>query len=77
MQISLVGAGYWGSKLKKELESIEGVSEIEIIDIKDGKTLKDITYENVILATPAWEHYSQTIDLLQKGKNLYVEKPLA
>ncbi len=77
MKISLVGAGYWGSKLKKELESIEGVSEIEIIDIKDGKTLKDITYENVILATPAWDHYSQTIDLLQKGKNLYVEKPLA
>tara|TARA_X000000950_G_C13802812_1_gene614262 strand:+ start:142 stop:1029 length:888 start_codon:yes stop_codon:yes gene_type:complete len=77
MQISLVGAGYWGSKLKKELESIEGVSDIEIIDIKDGKTLKDITYENVILATPAWDHYSQTIDLLKQGKNLYVEKPLA
>ena len=77
MQISLVGAGYWGSKLKKELDSIEGVSDIEIIDIKDGKTLKDITYENVILATPAWDHYSQTIDLLKQGKNLYVEKPLA
>ena len=77
MQISLVGAGYWGSKLKAELETIAGVSEIEIIDIKDGKTLDDINYENVILATPAWEHYSQTLQLLEKGKNLYVEKPLA
>ena len=77
MQISLVGAGYWGSKLKAELETIAGVSEIEIIDIKDGKTLDDISYENVILATPAWEHYSQTLQLLEKGKNLYVEKPLA
>ena len=77
MQISLVGAGYWGSKLKTELETIDGVSAIEIIDIKDGKTLNDISYNNVILATPAWDHYSQTLELLEQGKNLYVEKPLA
>jgi predicted dehydrogenase len=77
MQISLVGAGYWGSKLKAELETIPGVEDIEIIDIKDGKDLKDIKYDNVILATPAWDHYQQTVQLLQQGKNLYVEKPLA
>ena len=77
MQISLVGAGYWGSKLKTELETIPGVDEIEIIDIKDGKDLKDIKYENVILATPAWDHHSQTIRLLQQDKNVYVEKPLS
>lgn len=77
MQVSLVGAGYWGSKLKAELETIPGVDEIEIIDIKEGKDLKDIQYKNVILATPAWDHYTQTIFLLQKDKNLYVEKPLA
>ena len=77
MQISLVGAGYWGSKLKTELETIDGVTAIEIIDIKDGKTLNDISYNNVILATPAWDHYSQTLELIAQGKNLYVEKPLA
>jgi len=77
MQISLVGAGYWGSKLKAELETIPGVYAIEIIDIKDGKDLKDVKYENVILATPAWDHYEQTLELLEQGKNLYVEKPLA
>jgi predicted dehydrogenase len=77
MRISLVGAGYWGSKLRAELETIPGVDEIEIIDIKEGKDLKDISFDNVILATPAWDHYTQTISLLQKGKNLYVEKPLA
>jgi UDP-2-acetamido-3-amino-2,3-dideoxy-glucuronate N-acetyltransferase len=77
MQISLVGAGYWGSKLKKELETIDGVSDIEIIDLKLGKSIKDISYKNVILATPAWNHYSQTLELLEKDKNLYVEKPLA
>ena len=77
MQISLVGAGYWGSKLQKALETIPNIDAIEIIDIKDGKTLKDINYNNVVLATPAWDHYKQTIELLAKGKNLYVEKPLA
>ena len=77
MQISLVGAGYWGSKLQKELETIPNIDAIEIIDIKDGKTLKDINYNNVVLATPAWDHYKQTIELLEQGKNLYVEKPLA
>ena len=77
MQVSLVGAGYWGSKLKAELKTIPGVDEIEIIDIKNGKGLKDITFSNVVLATPAWDHYSQTIKLLAQGKNLYVEKPLA
>jgi predicted dehydrogenase len=77
INISLVGAGYWGSKLVKELKVIQGVGEVEIIDIKDGKDLKDIKYDNVILATPAWDHYKQTIQLLEQGKNLYVEKPLA
>ena len=77
MQISLVGAGYWGSKLQKELETIPNIDAIEIIDIKDGKTLKDINYNNVVLATPAWDHYKQTMELLAQGKNLYVEKPLA
>ena len=77
MKISLVGAGYWGSKLLKELQTIPNVSDVEIIDIKDGKDLTDIQYENVVLATPAWDHYKQTLKLLAQGKNLYVEKPLA
>ena len=59
------------------METIPDVKDIEIIDIKQGKDLKDIQYENVILATPAWDHYTQAVELLEKGKNLYVEKPLA
>ncbi len=77
MDISLVGAGYWGSKVATELKNITSVDNVEIIDIKEGKTLKDISYNNVILATPAWDHYNQTLQLLAEGKNVYVEKPLA
>ncbi len=77
MEISLVGAGYWGSKVAKELETIPNVKEVEIIDIKEGKSLSDVKYNNVILATPAIDHYNQTLELLTQGKNVYVEKPLA
>ncbi len=77
MEISLVGAGYWGSKVAEELKTIPNVNEIEIIDIKEGKTLQDINYKNVVLATPAIDHYAQTLELLKQGKNVYVEKPLA
>ena len=62
------------NNVQKQLETIKNVEDIEISDIKDGKSLKDIKYENVILATPAWDHYEQTIKLLDEGKNLYVEK---
>ena len=63
IDISLVGAGYWGSKLVKELKTIQGIGDVEIIDTKNGKSLKDIKYDNVVLATPAWNHYKQTIEL--------------
>ena len=77
MKISLLGAGYWGSKIAKELATIPGVEETEIVDIKDGKSIDNIHFDNVIVATPAWEHHKQTIELLKRNKNLYVEKPLA
>jgi len=77
MKISLLGAGYWGSKIAEELATIPGVEETEIVDIKDGKSINDIRFDNVIVATPAWEHHKQTIELLKRNKNLYVEKPLA
>ena len=77
INISLLGAGYWGSKIAKQLEVLTHVNKVEIVDIKDGKTIDDVQYKNVIVATPAWDHYDQTCKLLERGHNLYVEKPLA
>jgi predicted dehydrogenase len=77
INISLLGAGYWGEKVAAELKNIKEVNNIEIIDIKNEKDIKDIQYNNVIIATPALDHYEQSINLLKQGKNLYVEKPLA
>lgn len=76
MNINLVGAGYWGSKVDTSLQKL-GV-QTNIIDIKNGQSIDDIDNKNpVILATPLWQHYEQTCKLLSKGFDVYVEKPMA
>ena len=78
MKFWLVGAGYWGSKVKATLETIDNVSEVEVLDIKENKTISDINSKDpVILATPLWQHAEQTIQLLNNGHDVYVEKPMA
>ena len=77
MKFWLVGAGYWGSKVRAELNTIPGVSSVEVIDIKNGQTIDDIaTTDPVILATPLWQHTEQVITLLDRGHDVYVEKPM-
>lgn len=76
MNMWLVGAGYWGSKLLKSLEQFNVTANI--IDIRNGQTIADITDNApVILATPLWQHHEQTIALLKQGHDVYVEKPMA
>lgn len=78
MNINLVGAGYWGSKVKAELDLIQGVSNVTVYDIKQNQTIEDIQNNDpVILATPLWQHKEQTIKLLERGHDVYVEKPMA
>jgi predicted dehydrogenase len=72
----LVGAGYWGSKLLASLEKF-GV-QAQVIDIRNGQTIDDITDTGpVMLATPLWQHHEQTCRLLERGHDVYVEKPMA
>lgn len=76
MNMWLVGAGYWGSKLLAGLENL-GV-EGKVIDIKNGQSINDITDQGpVMLATPLWQHYGQVMELLSRGHDVYVEKPAA
>lgn len=76
MKMWLVGAGYWGSKLLTSLENF-GVNPV-VIDIRNGQTIDDITdLSPVMLATPLWNHYEQCRILLQRGHDVYVEKPMA
>tara|TARA_R110000803_G_scaffold67204_1_gene128846 strand:- start:527 stop:1393 length:867 start_codon:yes stop_codon:yes gene_type:complete len=77
MKMNLVGAGYWGSKLLNSL-AIFDVETVLVIDIRNGQTIDDIDNKDpVILATPLWQHHEQTIELLKRGHDVYVEKPMA
>jgi predicted dehydrogenase len=72
----LVGAGYWGSKLLETLKKFD--VSAQVIDIRNGQTIDDITSTDpVMLATPLWQHHEQTVKLLQRGHDVYVEKPMA
>lgn len=76
MKMWLVGAGYWGSKVLASLEKF-GV-QAEVIDIRNGQTILDIDdLSPVMLATPLWDHYRQCQYLLDRGHDVYVEKPMA
>lgn len=76
MKMWLVGAGYWGSKLLSSLEKF-GVDPM-VVDIRNGQTIDDITdLSPVMLATPLWNHYEQCKILLNRGHDVYVEKPMA
>ena len=76
MKMNLVGAGYWGSKLLESLKQFD--VDATVIDIRNGQTIDDIKNNDpVILATPLWQHYEQTIELLKRGHDVYVEKPMA
>ena len=76
MNMWLVGAGYWGSKLLETLKKFD--VSAQVIDIRNGQTIDDITSTDpVMLATPLWQHHEQTVKLLQRGHDVYVEKPMA
>lgn len=76
MKMWLVGAGYWGQKVLTTLQKF-GI-DAKIIDIKNGQTIDDITDTSpVMLATPLWQHFDQCRTLLDRGHDIYVEKPMA
>jgi predicted dehydrogenase len=76
MKMNLVGAGYWGSKLLESLKQFD--VDATVIDIRNSQTIDDINNSDpVILATPLWQHHEQTVELIKRGHDVYVEKPMA
>ncbi|MBI4665283.1 MAG: Gfo/Idh/MocA family oxidoreductase [Nitrospinae bacterium] len=91
--IALVGCGYWGKNLARNLGELGALNTIcdtagdSLAQFK-GKydallcddyqqTLANPAIKGVMLATPAETHYSLGKMALAAGKDLYVEKPLS
>src|ERR1700686_3230420 len=92
-KIAVLGSGYWGKNLVRnfhELGALEYVCDVreearQEAQVRYGvKTtgsldniLGDPGIQGVVVASPAVQHYELVRKCLLRGKDVYVEKPLA
>ena len=90
--ISVVGCGYWGKNLVRNFSDLGALYSVSDVNIETAKNyanqykVKSLTFdetinnkdiEGVVLTVPAKLHASMAIDAMNKGKHVFVEKPLA
>src|SRR5438094_3582061 len=92
-KVAVVGSGYWGKNLVRnfhELGVLEYVCDVSEEVLKEAQTryevkttcsldkiLGDPGIRGVVIAAPAVQHYELVKKCLLRGKDVYVEKPLA
>jgi UDP-2-acetamido-3-amino-2,3-dideoxy-glucuronate N-acetyltransferase len=90
--IAVVGCGHWGKNLVRnfaELGALVAVCDpnddlaksyakkYKVDNLSFTAIINDATIEGVVLAVPAPLHASMAIEVMNAGKHVYVEKPLA
>ena len=90
--IAVVGCGYWGKNLVRNFSELEVLSSIcdpdtEIANKYAGQynvknssfieIINDVNIKGVVLAVPAPLHAPMAIEAMNKGKHVFVEKPIA
>tara|TARA_R100000152_G_C6781965_1_gene217806 strand:- start:2782 stop:3660 length:879 start_codon:yes stop_codon:yes gene_type:complete len=87
MKIGLIGLGYWGKIILKNLEQL-GYKDITVCESKDVdwsqigskyklcKDYKKLKCDKVFVLTPATSHFDICSFFLQKGIDVFCEKPL-
>jgi predicted dehydrogenase/acetyltransferase-like isoleucine patch superfamily enzyme len=91
-RVAVVGCGYWGRNLVRAFHELGALSAICDADLERGRelaaqhhvpalSLADVLaaeeIEAAVLATPAETHARLALCLLNAGKHVFVEKPLA
>ncbi len=86
MKIALIGLGYWGKIILKNLENLGKddfvLCEITNSDIKDLQgyeivnDYKKIDCDSVLITTPISTHFEISKYFLEKNVNVFCEKPL-
>ncbi|MDQ3895750.1 MAG: Gfo/Idh/MocA family oxidoreductase [Actinomycetota bacterium] len=96
MKVALVGLGYWGEKILRNLVALVGPEDLVPVDSRPDRrkaacgaypgiacadslsaALADDDVGAVVIATPAGTHAGLGRQVLQSGRHLLVEKPLA
>jgi len=92
INIAMIGCGYWGKNLARnfhEIGNLKAVCDPNPQTAENFRNLYDVpalSWEEVLadkeinavaLAVPAEMHYGMAIAAMEKGKHVYVEKPIA
>ena len=79
INVAVIGSGYWGSKIVDTLERNPNIHMIQVIDAMNGQGINDIgsDIKVAIVATPLWHHTNLAVELLNRGYDVYIEKPMA
>ena len=91
LKIGVVGCGHWGKNLVRnfsDLGVLQYVCDTNVAHSQEiakkynvgSKTIAELLktdIDGVVIATPAEEHYIVAKACLQKGKHVFVEKPLS
>ena len=90
--IAVVGCGHWGKNLIRnffELDSLSSICDTDhsiatkfskkynVKNTSFNAILDDPDVKGIVLAVPAELHASMAIEAMNKGKHIFVEKPLA
>lgn len=95
--LAVVGVGYWGPGLVRNLASLPGAEVRHIVDRVEHRAvecvrrhapgarsstdltaaLSDPETTAVVISTPAMSHEELALAALEKGRHVFVEKPLA
>jgi len=80
MNVLLLGMGYWGQILHKNILELYPDVGVQTWDPRwddpIGRAEKLARSSHVIIATPAMTHYEIVKECLKKGKHVFCEKPL-
>ena len=92
VRVGVVGCGYWGRNLVRVFHELgvlcavcdvdvalatEFSAEYSVPSLEWMEIIEDSSIDAVAIATPAAGHSTQALQLLQAGKHVFVEKPLA
>lgn len=92
VKIALIGCGYWGKNLARNFAELGALAAIvdpnpetaahyaKLHNVKAldmDAALADDTIQAVVIAAPAEFHKRLTLQAIEAGKHVYVEKPLA
>ena len=96
VRVAVVGLGYWGPNLVRNLHEHPGAEVVAVCDSREerlGKMarrypsvtattdfesiLSDDSIEAVAIATPVSSHFPLASAVLEAGKHVFIEKPLA